>query len=102
MFNSILLSGKGGVIPIQPTELIIRKARDLRWTHNIKLRGAMDNLHVASALFVECDEFITDDGRIYNEKDKIAAHGMTLLNDGSKTKFLPDSYSQLNLEPINK
>lgn len=98
LFNSILLSGQGGVTIIEPTEIIILKARDLRWNDGIKLKGAMDMIHVASAIEVGCCEFITTEKRRFEqEADNLKKLGLTILNNGKDTNCLPDSYRQLEL-----
>ena len=95
-FEFLLMSGQY-VKLVQPTPFIATDARDLRWRHNISLRGA-DAIHVASALDRKCEEFITTD-----EQAKKMAAKATLLTLGlrviraSETKCLPGKYLQLGL-----
>ena len=57
---------------VQDSIFIAEQARDLRWKHNIRLRG-MDAIHVASAIDAECTEFLTCDTDMNKPKvaDKI-------------------------------
>ena len=59
LFESILTSGQI-VKPVQAHIFIMEDARNLRWNHGINLSGA-DGIHVASALYAKCTEFITND-----------------------------------------
>ncbi len=63
LFKSILESGKV-VKLISPTLGIIANARDLRWEHEINIHGAMDSIHVASAINHKCSELITLDKKM--------------------------------------
>jgi predicted nucleic acid-binding protein len=90
LFKSILTSGK--VIQLISDSIFIgERARDLRWDHDITLRGA-DAVHVASAIEQGCEEFITTDARgpIKNAA-KIAKLGLRVIR-ASETKLLPASY----------
>ncbi|MHC1752940.1 hypothetical protein [Humidesulfovibrio sp.] len=60
LFSSILGSGKV-VRPISPIEPILEMARDMQWD-GFPLPGNMDKIHIASAIFSKCTEFITFDG----------------------------------------
>ncbi len=61
-FLGLLASGKSGFLLVQPTVSIAERARNLRWVHDLNLSGA-DAIHVASALAMGCDEFITTDSK---------------------------------------
>ena len=76
---------------------IAEKARDLRWKHDIRLKGA-DAIHVATALDQGCAEFLTTDGRIRREQNKLQMAiqplrelGLTVTT-GSGTSLLPEKY----------
>ena len=62
-FLGVLASGKSGFALVQPTVPIVEQARNLRWIHEIALKGA-DAIHVASALAMKFDEFITTDTKV--------------------------------------
>jgi len=47
---------------IQPSLWVAERARDLRWTHGLKLKP-FDSMHVASALDGECKELLSWDTR---------------------------------------
>jgi predicted nucleic acid-binding protein len=80
---------------VQDSIFVAERARDLRWKHNIRLRG-MDAIHVASAIDADCGEFFTWDHDM--GKDKFAAKCAALAKVGVKavvpsdTKLLPGFY----------
>jgi len=99
LFRSVLASGKV-VQLISDSLFIAERARDLRWDHDITLRGG-DAIHVASALELGCAEFITDDGKgPHKNAAKIAKLGLKVVR-AHETELLPDDYKneQLNLIP---
>ena len=96
LLHRLLMSGQY-VTLVQLTPFVAADARDLRWKHNISLRGA-DAVHLASALDQGCVEFITTDDKL--KKQKIAAampdlapHGLRLIR-GQDTLLIPNSYRQ--------
>ncbi len=94
LFRSILTSGDV-FIPIAADYFIAIGARDLRWKHNIYLKGA-DGIHLASALSMECDEFITDDPNDFlkkTTKENAANLGIRIVRP-QDTKCLPNKYRQ--------
>jgi predicted nucleic acid-binding protein len=99
LFNGMLLSGSSGVLPIQPTPLIFRDARDLVWKHKTSIRGA-DALHVASALSVGCQDFITTDVKTIGKAaniTKLKKLGMSVSDASEIKSILPDEYRQNGL-----
>lgn len=94
-FMGLLVSGRGGIILVQPTLNILERARDLRWFHEIGLKGA-DAVHVASALHFKCDELITLDGRIANKGPILERFGIRVCH-GSHSQSLPSQYRQAQL-----
>jgi predicted nucleic acid-binding protein len=96
LFRSILTSGKV-VILIQPEIFVAERARDLRWNDGINLRGA-DALHVASALEVNCAEFLTNDFEDSDReaKSKIETLGLRVIRP-HETSMLPAKYRQEKL-----
>lgn len=91
-FTRLLISGQY-VHLVQVTPFIAIDARDLRWTHGISLRGP-DGVHVASALAMKCEEFLSSDGKL----SRAEAQGARLISlgltprRGELTVCLPDSY----------
>lgn len=99
-FDALLMSGQY-VRLVQPTPFIATDARDLRWKHNLSLRGA-DAIHVASALDRKCEEFITTDGQTKKmaAQATLAQLGLRVIR-ASQTICLPGKYLQLGLPRIN-
>jgi PIN domain len=88
LFVRFLSSGQY-VSLIEPDVLVAEDARDLRWKYGIALSGA-DALHVASALSMECNEFLTTDKKgPLNNASKIAALKMMVIKP-SATGLLSD------------
>ena len=94
IFDRLLTSGQYCIL-VQPTLFIAMDARDLRWKHNISLRGA-DGLHVASGLDRKCQELLTTDQKIIDNGGKIGPLGMRVIRP-SETLLLPDKYRQGNM-----
>jgi hypothetical protein len=96
-FTRLLISGQY-VHLVQMTPFIAIDARDLRWNRGISLRGP-DGVHVASALEMKCEEFLSGDGKL----QRVEAQGARLISlgltprRGSATVCLPDKYRQLEL-----
>jgi predicted nucleic acid-binding protein len=90
LFKSVLSSGKV-VELISDSIFIAERARDLRWDHDITLRGA-DAVHVASAIEQGCKEFVTKDSRgPHKNAAKIAKLGLKIVR-ASETTLLPLKY----------
>jgi len=100
LFEKFLASGEV-VVPISADFHMGIAARDLRWEHNILLGGA-DAIHIASALLVGCQEFITTDHKIKTRKKLIAAIpqierlGLKVIR-ASQTSLLSTEYLQNEL-----
>ena len=74
LFRSILTSGR--IVRLVADSIFIAEtARDLRWNHDINLKG-VDAIHISSALEVRCDEFLTKDIKILKQADKFAKLGL--------------------------
>lgn len=96
-FDRLLMSGQY-VRLVQLTPFIATDARDLRWVHGINLKGA-DSIHVASALAMKCQEFLSTNGRLQRvgrAETTLARLGLHVRN-GRSTLSLPDRYRQLAL-----
>ncbi len=92
LFKRFLTSGRY-ILLVQDSVLVAEKARNLRWVHGLSFSGA-DAIHLASAMELKCDEFLTWD----NKPHANAA----VLNDLAlrvcfprDTLCLPDKYRQL-------
>jgi predicted nucleic acid-binding protein len=97
-FNRLLMSGQY-VRLVQLTPFIAQDARDLRWEHGISgLRGA-DAIHVASAVAMRCEEFLSDNGRLARtgaQSGPLARFGLT-VKCARDTACLPAKYRQMDL-----
>jgi predicted nucleic acid-binding protein len=96
LFKGMLLSGVSGVLPVQPSPLILELARDLTWSHGLSLSGA-DATHVATALFVECEYFVTTDRRTIGKHSNLAKFkklGLSIVRGNEIKDILPDDYKQ--------
>lgn len=97
LMNKLLTSGDY-VHLVETTPFIATQARDLRWKHNINMKGA-DGVHAASAISRGCEEFITTNGRF----NRLHAHQAAFAQLGLKiihardTQLLPTKYRQLGL-----
>ena len=96
LFNSILLSGTSGVIPVQPTEFIIIKARNMNWD-GIGLKKPLDLLHLASAIEVGCKEFVTTDREDFTQTVKenvFEQYSLKIINTIDECGSLPEEYKK--------
>lgn len=97
LIDKLLTSGDY-VHLIQMSPFIAMDARDLRWKHNINLKGA-DAFHAASALNEGCEEFVTSNGRfgrLYGHYAAFEALGMRVIH-ARDTQCLPTKYRQINM-----
>lgn len=92
-YDGLLASGKAGIKLVQPTFTIMEKARSLRWVDGIYLKGAADAIHVASALHMNCAEFITVDGGILKKHEKLQDLNLKACKP-RETDILPPEYRQ--------
>lgn len=95
-FKGTLTSGRMFKL-VQDTIFLVEQARDLRWNHNIRLKGA-DAIHVASAIESQCTEFLTWDTDISKPKvaDKmklLAGFGISVITP-MQTALLPPLYAK--------
>jgi len=98
-YMGLLASGKSGIELISSTLTIIEQARSLRWNSGIAL-GGLDSIHLASALFTKCEEFITTDDRLLRNAAKIAELKIKVIQ-ASDTRCLPSEYTQFTLASIS-
>lgn len=98
LIRALLTSGTSGVTPWQADIFVMERSRDLRWKHAINL-GALDSIHVATALEANCDELITWDGESGKRKS-ILKSATAIGRLGCKvvvptaTTCIPDEYRQ--------
>lgn len=98
-FLGVLASGKSGFALVQPTVTIAENARNLRWIHGLALKGG-DAIHVASALAMKCDEFITTDGKGLLKRAEALAKLNLRVCRPSATRLLPPEFLQENLPGV--
>lgn len=97
LIDKLLTSGDY-VHLIQMTPFMATDARDLRWKHDINLKGA-DGFHAASALSEGCEEFVTSNGRfgrLHKHSDAFEALGMRIIH-ARDTQCLPAKYRQIGM-----
>jgi hypothetical protein len=96
LFRRLLTSGRY-VFLIQDSVLVAEKARNLRWAHGLSFGGA-DSIHIASAMELRCDEFLTWDNRPH--ANATALDDLALpIRLPRNTHCLPDQYRQQQLVP---
>lgn len=97
-FNRLLISGQY-VRLAQMTPFTAQDARDLRWVHNISgLRGP-DSIHIASALEMKCEEFLSCNGklaRVGAQSEPLSRLGLYVKRP-QDTACLPAKYRQMEL-----
>lgn len=87
LFRDILTSGQF-VTLVQDSILVAERARNLYWVHQLTFSGA-DAIHIASALEMSCDEYLTFDGKAHDRAKELESLGITVLlprNTKSLTK----------------
>ena len=97
LFKSILTSGQF-VILVQDSVLIAERARNLYWVHQLTFKGA-DAIHMASALEMRCEEFLTFDEHFHKKKSEVEALGVDVKfprNTTSLTKELIAKAAAMN------
>src|SRR5436190_1882779 len=99
-FRRLLMGGQ--VTLVAPDVFIVERARDLLWTDGIKCGGGTDAVHVATALEMRCEEFLT-----YNTNKgpgkadaavKLAAKKLRVIS-APLTSVLPDKYTAPLFKP---
>jgi predicted nucleic acid-binding protein len=91
----LLLSGRDGIRSTAPSPPIILLARDLAVEDGLWDRVA-DRIHVATALTVKAEEFLSVDGRLAKRMKKSDVRGCRIVSP-SGTHLLPDRYRQHDL-----
>lgn len=90
MIERFMLSGRDGLMIVEPSPFIAIKARDLAWKDGFKHR-AMDRLHVASALQIGAAELLTLDGRLAKRFNASSIEGCRLI-PAHECSVLPSDY----------
>jgi predicted nucleic acid-binding protein len=95
-FTGVLSSGSMFKL-VQDSIFVAEQARQLRWKHNISLKG-MDAIHVASAIEAKCEEFLSWDAGIASPRNTakttaLALHGIKVIAP-SQSLLLPTYYVQ--------
>jgi predicted nucleic acid-binding protein len=94
LFKRFLTSGRY-ILLVQDSILVAERARNLRWVHGLALSGA-DAIHIASALELKCDEFLTWDNKLH--ANVTALEALTLpVRFPHDTTCLPMSYRQTQI-----
>jgi predicted nucleic acid-binding protein len=80
---------------VQDSIFVAEQARNLRWIHNITLKGA-DAIHVASAIEAQCTEFLTWDAdiskpKVANKVQLLKKLGISVITP-MQTQLLPTYY----------
>ena len=91
-FNMLLCSGTSGITMVQPTQTILTAARNLKWIQEVNLKP-LDAIHIAAAKDRGCSEFLTTDGKIFKNRDKLRSPSMNIIQ-AYETTLLPHSYRQ--------
>jgi predicted nucleic acid-binding protein len=91
----LLLSGRNGILATAPSPPIILLARDLAVVDGLWERIA-DRIHVATALTVKAEEFLSVDGRLAKRIGKSDVRGCRIISPAS-TSLLPDRYRSNDL-----
>lgn len=95
-FSRLLTAGNP--VKMQAVDVFIaERARDLRWIHQIKCGGGADSIHVATALELGCEEFISTNrkrGPLNSDAaSKLAKMGLRVI-EAHQTAVLPAHYSK--------
>ncbi len=75
--------------------LVAEKARNLRWVHSLVFGGA-DSVHIASAMELKCDEFLTWDNKPLASATALSDLALP-VRFPRDTQCLPDRYRQQQL-----
>jgi hypothetical protein len=98
LFKRFLTSGRY-ILLVQDSVLVAEKARNLRWVHGLSFGGA-DSIHLASAMELKCEEFLTWDNRPHAYAS--ALNDLALpVRFPRDTRCLPDRYRQQQLTSAN-
>lgn len=91
LFNSILQSGKICIL-VDPHPFIMEDARDLYWKHGIEGLSGADSVHIATAIYHDCKEFLTVN-KTLEKASELEKLGLKVIRPRD-TLFLPEKYKQ--------
>lgn len=94
--ESLLLSGRDGVLTEGLSPNVVIGARDLYWNEGFRERAA-DRIHVATAIDLKCTEILSVDSRLEKRFKRSDVAGCA-LRAAKDTKSLPDEYRQDGLD----
>jgi len=98
LIDGMLTSGKSGVMPVQPVFNIVKAARDFRWVYGVMKIAPLDALHVATAMHMKCDYFVTTDQRLKNMLEDISGKiGLRFTTADAIKNLLPTEAGQFEL-----
>ncbi|MHB1250202.1 MAG: PIN domain-containing protein, partial [Polaromonas sp.] len=98
LIDGMLMSGKSGVMPVQPVINIVKAARDFHWVHGVMQISPLDALHVATAMHMKCDYFVTTDQKLKDMLKDIAGKiGIRFTTADSIKNLLPTEAGQFEL-----
>lgn len=91
------LLSAGNPVKIQAVDIFVaERARDLRWKHHIKCGGGADSIHIATALELGCEEFISTNSKRgplnADAATKLAKLGLRVI-EAPQTAVLPAHYA---------
>ena len=96
-----LLSAGNPVRQVAVDPFIAERARDLLWRDGIMCGGSADQVHVATALELHCEEFITTNRKKGPLQPSVASqlvkHGLRVILP-DQTQFIPEAYKKPILE----
>lgn len=99
LFTKMLMSGNP-IMPVQPTPRILELSRKLAWEDKLiggKI-GPADRVHLATAIEMKCEGFITADENLIKIKPAIQKkYKIQICTADVLKSWLPDSSKQLKL-----
>ena len=94
LFSKLLTSGRF-VTLIQDTILVAELARDLLWVHGITGVKGADAIHIASAIQMSCDSFVTfDTSGMHAKASELAGLGTNVIYPRDFMEKIPGEYRQ--------
>ena len=101
LFKDILTSGQF-IVLIQDSVLVGERARNLYWVHDLGFSGA-DAVHIASAMEMKCDEFLTFDGRgPIKRKEELETLALTAMRPRETKSLTKEDLSSAEKDIVKK
>lgn len=99
IFTKMLMSGNP-IMPVQPTPKILEISRKLAWEDKLiggKV-GSIDRVHLATAIDMKCDAFITYDQALIKINQAVQKkYRLKICTADAVKAWLPDSSRQLKI-----